>query len=90
LGIFLLLATPVQNTIVRTTESSADIFGLNAARQPDAFAAVALKLAEYRKLAPGKWEEFVLFDRPSGYNRILMAMRWKAEHLPESASPGKP
>ncbi len=32
-------------------------------------------------LAPGPLEEFVFFDRPSGYNRILMAMRWKAENL---------
>ncbi len=23
-----------------------------------------------------------IFDHPSGYNRILMAMRWKAENLP--------
>jgi STE24 endopeptidase len=90
LGIFLLLATPIQSTISRTIESEADIFGLNAAREPDAFATVALKLAEYRKLAPGRLEEFVLFDHPSGYSRIFMSMRWKAEHLPESASPAKP
>jgi STE24 endopeptidase len=49
-----------------------------------------LKLAEYRKLAPGKWEEIIFFDHPSGYNRILMAMRWKAEHLDDSAPSGKP
>jgi STE24 endopeptidase len=90
LGIFLLLAAPVENTIIRTTESEADIFGLNVARQPDAFATVALKLAEYRKLAPGQWEELVFFDHPSGHDRILMAMRWKAEHLAESAPPEKP
>jgi STE24 endopeptidase len=90
LGLFLLLATPVQNTIIRTTESEADIFGLNAARQPDGFATIALKLAEYRKLAPGKWEELVFFDHPSGHNRILMAMQWKAEHLAELVPPEKP
>jgi len=85
------LATPVQNSIVRTTESEADIFGLNAARQPDGFATTALKLSEYRKLAPGKWEEIIFFDHPSGYNRILMAMRWKAEHLaePQPVAPGR-
>jgi STE24 endopeptidase len=90
LELFLLLATPVQNTIIRTTESEADIFGLNAARQPDGFATIALKLAEYRKLAPGKWEELVFFDHPSGHNRILMAMQWKAEHLAELVPPEKP
>lgn len=59
------------------------IFGLNAARQPDGFAETALKLAEYRKLSPGPIEEFVFYDHPSGRNRILMAMRWKKEHLAE-------
>lgn len=83
LSLFMYLATPVKNSIIRTTESEADIFGLNAARQPDGFATTALKLSEYRKLAPGPWEEIIFFDHPSGRTRILMAMRWKAEHLAE-------
>jgi STE24 endopeptidase len=81
LSVFFLLATPVSNSIVRTTEAEADIFGINASREPDAFASVSLKMVEYRKLAPGRWEEIVFYDHPSGYDRILMAMRWKAEHL---------
>jgi STE24 endopeptidase len=72
--------TPVFNTIVRTQEYEADIFGLNAAAQPDGFAQTALKLSEYRKLDPSPLEEAVLFDHPSGHTRILSAMRWKAEH----------
>jgi STE24 endopeptidase len=86
LGVFLLLALPIRSSISRTVESEADIFGLNAARQPDGFASTALKLSEYRKLAPGPWEEIIFFDHPSGYQRILMAMRWKAEHLAEMAA----
>ncbi|MSU46548.1 MAG: M48 family peptidase [Lacunisphaera sp.] len=82
-SVFMFLATPVRNTLIRTNEVEADIFGLNAARQPDGFATTALKLSEYRKLAPGKWEEIFFFDHPSGQQRILMAMRWKAEHLAE-------
>ncbi|MEI6105629.1 MAG: M48 family metallopeptidase [Opitutae bacterium] len=85
LSVFMFCATPVSNTIIRTQEVEADIFGLNAARQPDGFATTALKLSEYRKLAPGKWEEIFFFDHPSGYQRILMAMRWKAEHLTDPA-----
>ncbi|HEY6578687.1 MAG TPA: M48 family metallopeptidase, partial [Rhizomicrobium sp.] len=50
LAIFLLIATPVTNTITRTIEAQADIFGLNAARQPDGFALATLQLSEYRKL----------------------------------------
>ncbi|HEY4113845.1 MAG TPA: M48 family metallopeptidase [Rhizomicrobium sp.] len=78
---FLLVMTPVLNTITRTTERQADIFGLNTARQPDGFATVTLKLSEYRKLDPSPLEEFVFYDHPSGRSRITMAMRWKAEHL---------
>lgn len=74
-------ATPALNTIVRTTESEADIFGLNAAREPDGFASVAMKLSEYRKISPGKLEEILLFDHPSGKTRVLMSMKWKAENL---------
>ncbi len=80
--------TPVLNTLVRTEEAEADIFGLNAARQPDGMSQVALKLAEYRKLEPGALEEFVFFDHPSGRSRISMAMRWKGEHLADVAPPG--
>ncbi|MBU6298418.1 MAG: M48 family metallopeptidase [Alphaproteobacteria bacterium] len=80
-SVFMMLATPVTNTIVRTQEIQADIFGLNAVRLPDAFATVVLKLSTYRKLSPGPWEEFVFFDHPSGRTRIWEAMRWKAEHI---------
>lgn len=83
------IMTPVTNTIIRVQEEEADIFGLNAAREPDGFAEVSLKLGEYRKLAPGPVEEFLFFDHPSGRNRILMAMRWKAAMI-ESAAPSAP
>ncbi len=85
-SVYLLLMTPVQNTIMRVNETQADLFGLNAARQPDGFASVALKLASHRKLAPGPLEEMLMFDHPSGRSRILMAMRWKAEQLAEQRS----
>lgn len=82
-SLYAFVLTPVLNTHIRTEEAEADIFGLNAARQPDGFAEVALQLGEYRKLSPGPVEEWIFFDHPSGRNRILMAMRWKAEHLGE-------
>jgi STE24 endopeptidase len=86
LAIFFFVATPVTNTIIRVNEVEADIFGLNAAREPEGFAEVALKLGEYRKLAPGPLEELLFFDHPSGRNRILMAMRWRAENPEEMAA----
>jgi STE24 endopeptidase len=78
LGAYLFLMTPVLNTIIRTNEFEADIFGLNAARQPDGFAEAALLLSEYRKMSPGRLEEMMLFDHPSGRTRIRAAMQWKA------------
>jgi len=81
LTVFVFLALPVLRTYVRVNEAEADIFGLNAAGEPDGFAETALLLSDYRKMAPGPVEEWIFFDHPSGRNRILMAMRWKAEHL---------
>lgn len=86
-SVYGLLVTPVMNTIIRTAEAEADLFGLNAARQPDGAAQAALKLAEYRKLDPGPIEELVFFDHPSGRHRIEMAMRWKAEHVGPQSLP---
>lgn len=81
------LGTPVFNTMIRVQEAEADIFGLNAAREPDGFATIALKLSEYRKLKPEPWEEIIFYDHPSGRSRIWMAMQWKAEHLTDTAPP---
>jgi STE24 endopeptidase len=82
LSILGLLATPVINTIIRTAESEADIFGLNAAREPQAFASASMRLSTYRKLEPGPIEEMLLFDHPSGRTRVHMAMRWLRENAP--------
>ncbi len=82
LATYFFLITPFDNTAVRVTESEADIFGLNTAREPDGFAKVALKLGTYRKLDPTPIEEFIFFDHPSGRARIRMAMDWKAANLP--------
>jgi len=92
LSIAFFVMTPVTNSIIRIQESEADIYGLNAAQEPEGFAEVSLKLGEYRKLSPGTLEEILLYDHPSGRSRILMAMHWKAAQT-ESAGeqpPGTP
>ncbi|MEZ5500768.1 MAG: M48 family metallopeptidase [Steroidobacteraceae bacterium] len=78
------LATPVFNNITRVFESEADIFGLNAAGEPEGFASVAMRLSTYRKISPGPIEEVIFYDHPSGHTRVQMAMRWLAEHPPAS------
>jgi STE24 endopeptidase len=80
-GILSFVFTPLFNTQIRTQEKEADMFGLNASRQPDGFAQAAIHLGEYRKMHPGPVEEFLFFDHPSGYNRIHSAMVWKGQNL---------
>lgn len=76
-SIFMLLATPVLNTLIRVQEVEADRFGLNLSREPLGEAEVDLKLTEYRKPDPGPIEEFLLFDHPSTRFRVHDAMRWR-------------
>ena len=80
-SLFFFLGTPVTNSIERTMEQQADIFGVNAVRKPDAFATATLKLSTYRKLDPGAWEEIIFYDHPSGRTRIHTMMEWKKEHI---------
>jgi STE24 endopeptidase len=80
-SIFFFVLTPILNTDTRTGEAEADVFGLNASRNPDGFARAALHLGEYRKMRPGPVEEWIFFDHPSGYNRIHRAMQWKKENM---------
>ncbi len=85
MGIFavvMLLLTPLSNSIVRVVENQADAYGLEAAKEPQGFASVAMRLAAYRKIEPGWLEEIVFFDHPSGRTRVLRSMRWLAEHPP--------
>ena len=84
IAVFSLLATPLTKTLVRVDESQADAFGLATAQEPDAFASIAMKLSEYRKIEPGPLEEALFFDHPSGATRVRMAMQWKKDHVPDA------
>jgi STE24 endopeptidase len=81
LAAWLFLTTPLSNTLTRSEETEADVFGLNAAQEPDGFAEVIVLLGEALGPEPGALEKFVFFDHPTGRGRVLQAMRWKAEHL---------
>ncbi|WP_057300038.1 M48 family metallopeptidase [Pelomonas sp. Root1217] len=76
-SVFLALATPAWNTLVRTNEVEADRFGLNLSREPLGFAEAQLRLVEYRKADPGPVEEFIFFHHPGTRSRIYDAMRWR-------------
>jgi STE24 endopeptidase len=81
--------TPLTNSIVRTAEKEADLFGLNAAREPHGFASVAMRLSTYRKLDPSPLEEMLFFDHPSGTSRVAMAMRSFKEHPDAGSAPSR-
>lgn len=78
-AIFGLLATPVINSMSQSAETGADLYGINASRQPDGFAFIAMQLSAYRKVEPHWLEERLLHTHPSAQTRVRMAMQWKAE-----------
>ena len=82
---YMLLATPVINSIIRTAEKEADLYGLNSAREPHGFATAAMRLSTYRKIHPGYWEEVIFYDHPSGYDRVHSSMLWLRENQDLSA-----
>ena len=79
-SIIFFLLTPLQNLVVRSVESEADAFGLNASREPYGWATAAMRLSTYRKISPGPVEEFVFYDHPSGYRRVRQSMIWLKEN----------
>jgi hypothetical protein len=78
---FLFLITPVSNTIKRTSEMEADLYGLEISRDPDAFASGLLMSSGHSKADPGYWEEILFFDHPGIKTRIHAAMKWKKENV---------
>lgn len=85
---YLFLATPLLNTITRQAEAEADMFGLNAAREPHGFATAAMRLSSYRKIKPTALEEVIFYDHPSGYARVHGSMLWLKEN--QDAAPKAP
>lgn len=77
---YLFLVTPLQNRIIYVAEVEADLYGINASREPHGFATVAMRLASYRKLEPGPIEKWFFYDHPSGRDRVEMSMQWLAEN----------
>jgi STE24 endopeptidase len=76
-----LITSPLQRNLIYFNEQQADMFGLNASREPDGFAEAALLLSEYRKMEPSPLEEWFFYDHPSGWNRVHNSMVWKAHEI---------
>lgn len=85
-----LITAPLQRNLVYFNEQQADMFGLNAAREPDGFAEASVLLSEYRKMEPSPLEEWFFYDHPSGWNRVHNAMVWKAHEIAAGRLPNTP
>lgn len=79
LSIYLFLATPVINNVIRQGQLEADLFAVKSTGQPNGFARVARRTSDYRKIEASALEEMLLHDHSSGRTRVSNAMRWKAE-----------
>jgi STE24 endopeptidase len=87
LSLFTFVSMPVQNTLSRFDESSADAYSLKTVNLPDALASALVKTAEYRNPRPNAVEEFLFYSHPSVERRVRAAMEWKAAHPAGVASP---
>jgi len=81
LAVIGLVTAPLQRNLTRFNEQQADMFALNAAREPDGAAEAAVLLSEYRKMEPAPFEEWWFYTHPSGWNRVHNAMVWKAHEI---------
>jgi len=81
---------PMDRYLTRFNEVQADMFGLNAAREPDGFAEAAILLSEYRKMEPSLLEEVLFYTHPSGWTRVHSAMVWKANEIAAGRLPPSP
>lgn len=90
LSVIGLITSPLQRNMVYFNEQQADMFGLNAAREPDGFAEASVLLSEYRKMEPSALEEWFFYDHPSGWNRVHNAMVWKAHEIASGRLPNTP
>lgn len=85
-----IITAPFSRNLIYFNEQQADMFGLNAAREPDGFAEASVLLSEYRKMEPSALEEWFFYDHPSGWNRVHNAMVWKAHEIAAGRLPNTP
>jgi STE24 endopeptidase len=80
MSLFLLLAQPLVNSIIRDGENAADQYSLETVNLPDALATALVKTAEYRNPRPNRLQEILFYTHPSVERRVRRAMEWKASH----------
>ena len=83
-GVLMSLVQPINNTLSRMNETSADRYSLETVGLPDGLASALVKTAEYRDPRPSAIQEALFYTHPSVESRVRMAMQWKAEQLKNS------
>ena len=87
-SVWTFLALPATNSITRQHEREADLYGLNAAREPIAVGDFMIRNSDAYQLDPSWLEEWFFFTHPSARSRIRVAMRWRAAQF--NGSSGRP
>lgn len=80
-GLFLLwgfISLPLANAVSRVYEHQADIFGLNASREPHGMAEFMIHDADTSRLSPSTLEYALFYGHPSDTERVATAMQWRA------------
>ncbi len=90
LAVIGIITSPLQRNLTRFNEQQADMFALNAAREPDGAAEAAILLSEYRKMEPSPLERWWFYTHPSGWDRVHNAMVWKANEIAAGRLPNTP
>ena len=80
-SLFMLLATPAINAVVRQGERDADNYSLRTVNLPDALSAALVKTAEYRYPRPSALQEALFYTHPSVEWRVRNAMEWKKKQM---------
>ena len=80
-GLFVLwgfLSLPLTNAVSRVCEHQADMFGLNASREPHGMAEFMIHDADTSRLSPSMLEYALFYDHPNDAQRVATAMQWRA------------
>jgi len=59
-------------------EHQADMYGLNASREPHGMAEFMIHDADTSRLSPSAVEYALFYDHPSDAQRVMTAMTWRA------------
>ncbi len=84
MGLFVTIAQPLTNAMIRQGEIEADNYSLQHVNLPDALSSALVKTAEYRYPRPSALQEALFYDHPSVEWRVRNAMEWKAKHPPKN------